>query len=178
FVAEAPARVVVTIVRKGPLFEGTAEVRDGAGAVLWSYPPLAVNDCHLVVDGLGLAIGVRLDPPGPKPAPPVPAPPAAPPPPAPPPAAPPPPAPPPAAPPPPPSSPSPAPAPQRFRLGLGSALAFGTTPRAVAVDLTADVGARFAAFAQTFSIAAEARWTPPVGTETEGGTHHLTVSQF
>src|SRR6185503_3632425 len=58
FAAEAPARLVVTIVRKGPMFQGTAEIRDADGAVLWSYP-LADGDCHLVVDGIGFATGVK-----------------------------------------------------------------------------------------------------------------------
>src|SRR5262245_62051222 len=65
FVAEAPERLLVSIQRKGRKFHGLAEIRDRTGAVLWSFP-VAVSDCHLVVDGLGFAIGVALDPPHPR----------------------------------------------------------------------------------------------------------------
>lgn len=60
----AEARLVVTIVRAGQTYRGRAELRDKAGAVLWprALPPL--TDCYSVVEGLGFAVSVKLDPVG------------------------------------------------------------------------------------------------------------------
>lgn len=62
FAADAPARLVVTIRRKGGLLEGAAEVRGPADEALWSFATV-LPECHLVMDSLAIAIGLALDPP-------------------------------------------------------------------------------------------------------------------
>lgn len=64
FSPSAETRLVVTIVRAGQAYLGRAELRDKAGAVLWprALPPF--TDCYSVVEGLGFAVSVKLDPVG------------------------------------------------------------------------------------------------------------------
>ena len=72
FSPNAETRLVVTIVRAGQAYRGRAELRDKTGAVLWPRVMPPFTDCYAVVEGLGLAIGVKLDPlgrGGPKPPP-------------------------------------------------------------------------------------------------------------
>ncbi len=64
FSSDAEARLVVTIVRAGQSYRGRAELRDKAGAVLWPRALSPLNDCYSVVEGLGFAVSVKLDPVG------------------------------------------------------------------------------------------------------------------
>ena len=64
FSPEAEARLVVTIVREGPAYRGRAELRDRAGAVLWPRTLGPFADCQSLVEGLGLAVSIKLDPGG------------------------------------------------------------------------------------------------------------------
>ena len=71
FSPDAEMRLVVTVLRAGRRYRGRAELRDATGAVLWprELPPFA--DCYTVVEGLGFAVSIKLDPVGrtePKPA--------------------------------------------------------------------------------------------------------------
>lgn len=64
FSPSAETRLVVTIVRSGQAYRGRADLRDKTGAVLWprALPPF--TDCYSLIEGLGLAVSVKLDPVG------------------------------------------------------------------------------------------------------------------
>jgi len=64
FSAAAETRLVVTIIRKGQAYGGRAELRDKSGAVLWPRALGPFADCQSLVEGLGLAVSVKLDPAG------------------------------------------------------------------------------------------------------------------
>jgi hypothetical protein len=70
FSPDASARLVVTLQRKGRLYQGRMELRDGAEAMLWERDMDAFADCRELIDFLALSAAVHLDPvPLPKPAP-------------------------------------------------------------------------------------------------------------
>ena len=66
FVVDAPARLVVTISREGSHYRGRWEVFDAAGLVRRrDIPPAgvaALPDCYNLVQGVGLAFAVELEP--------------------------------------------------------------------------------------------------------------------
>jgi hypothetical protein len=143
--AEAETHLAVTIVRAGQAYKGRAELRDGDGAVLWprSLGPFA--DCQSLVEGLGLAVSIKLDPggaEGPK------------------------------APPPSvvatPSEEAPAPSPRRealkvrhwIHMGASMVLGLGVAPRAAA-GVVMDVGFRLPTWPEALWVALEVRAYPP-----------------
>ncbi len=149
----------MTITREGRMYKGHAEVRSEVGALLYTRERGPGADCQMIVEGLGFAISVALDPSGqageeaqqpPAPAgpePPVkqvtaPAP--------------------------------PAPAlleekePFRIRIGASAVLGLGVAPRPAA-GVAIDVGLRWS----TFSLALEARAYPPAEGAAETGLVQL-----
>jgi hypothetical protein len=59
--------MVVRLGRRGTGYEGTAELFDAAGAVIWTkvYPGpthLPLSSCESVIDGLALCIAIKVDP--------------------------------------------------------------------------------------------------------------------
>jgi hypothetical protein len=66
FAVDAPARLVVTISREGSHYRGRWEVFDAAGLVRRrDIPPAgvaALPDCYNLVQGVGLAFAVELEP--------------------------------------------------------------------------------------------------------------------
>ncbi len=140
----APYALRIAIDRRGASFIGAVELRDTAGRVLWSRPPLAESDCRRLAGVIGgLTVTIAIDtassqataapPPPIEQAPMAPAAPA------------------PIA--PPSSSSIPRPA---FRLGVRAAGAFGVGPAPTAA-ITADIGAGW----RLFSIAVEGRADVP-----------------
>ena len=122
FTADAPARLVVHVTRRGSHILGALQFYDDKGASGWSKSAsVRANDCGTLFAVMGgdIEYEFSLAPPVPAQAPPVVAPPVV--------------APPPREDPPAPTNPI------SLRFGLGSALGFGTAPR-VALGLTADVG--------------------------------------
>jgi hypothetical protein len=168
-------RLVITVKRRAPGYEGSAELHDPKGDVAWTraFPPKA--SCFLLVDRLAFAVAFRIDPPG-APPPPAPAPSA-------------PPAPEPPKPPPAPAEPKPAPvapeppepppvvpraAPVRAaivpRVGAGVWADFGLAPRPL-VGVKVDAGFQ----REWFSIAGEFRWDPASTAPLQGGGNVSTV---
>jgi hypothetical protein len=157
FAPTAETRLIVTITREGPFYKGRAELRDRSGALLWPrvLPPFA--DCHSVVEGLGLAVSVKLDPVG-APAP-TPTPPLA----------------------PPQTRPDSAlsPEPQRhdrFRIGATAVLGLGVAPRPAA-GVAVDLGFR-PPFWPTFSLSVEVRAYPPARGPAETGPAQIRTWQI
>jgi hypothetical protein len=139
FAPAAVTRLVVTVGREGQGYTARAVLRDKSGAVLYTRERGPLSDCQQVVEGLGFAVSVKLDPggrpsaPSPQPASP-------------------------SAPLPVKEEPAPSPPPEpRARRRVGAALAFGlgVAPRPV-VGFALDVGLRWPAF----SIALEGRVFP------------------
>jgi hypothetical protein len=140
-VAAAPTRLVVTVKRDGRGYTARAVIRDASGAVLYARERGPRSDCQAIVEGLGFAISVALDPGGPAVTPPPQ--------------------------PPPPSAPKPPmidqPAPvlpppeasARRRVGAALAFGLGVAPRPAA-GLAIDVGLRW----PSFSLAVEGRVFP------------------
>jgi hypothetical protein len=168
FVNNAPARLVVTVVYRAGLYHGRAELHDGT-RIAWEDPVKPeLHDCRTVIHALGIAVAIKLDPPG-APPPPLPAPmePSADLPPAPKPlpdASPPVPNPPLAE---PPSTSARKPArkaappamPLRLRCGLTGAVALWIAPSDTAFEWAMDCGVR----GRIFSISTELRGSPPAG---------------
>jgi hypothetical protein len=150
--AGAPAALLVRtrITRQGAGYAAAVELRDSAGHVLWTRPPLGDADCSRLVRIIAtITIPTLLEPPLQAPAPP--------------------PLPPPPAPPPPPVAPPPdakAPPAGRpaFRLGARAALVVGAGP-AVTASLAAAVGAGW----EHFSIHLEGRADLPATGTVEAG---------
>jgi hypothetical protein len=142
----APAQYVlrIAISRQVPSFVGAVELRDTAGSLLWSRPPLAESDCRRLASVIGgVTVTIAIDtastqaaaavaaPVAPIPIAPAPPPPEA----------------------PPPSSPTPRPA---FRLGVRAAGAVGVGAAPTAA-FTVDLGAGW----RLWSIAVEGRADVP-----------------
>ena len=163
------ARLAVTVRREGRMYKGRAEVRSEAGALLYTRERGPGADCQMIVEGLGFAISVGLDPSGragdevPPAAPPI-------------------------VPEPPvkqvvaPALPAPEPpalppleqkAPFRVRIGGSVALGFGVAPRPAA-GLVIDVGLRW----PTFSLALEGRAYPPAEGAADTGLVQLLTWQI
>jgi hypothetical protein len=147
-VPQAPARLTVTVSRRAQQYEATAELRDEAGAVLWTRPFAPTSSCSGLVEDVAVYVSAKLEPRA-KDQPPTPL----------------------AAPgvsdvaqPPHPLERHTMPAdPLLFLLGLGSTLGFGVAPR-VAVGLTADAGIHYSVDAgpfDGFSLSLGLRWDPP-----------------
>ncbi|MEP7125356.1 MAG: hypothetical protein ABJE95_30775 [Byssovorax sp.] len=146
---EPSSRLMVVLRRREAGYEGTAELRDTAGAVTWAmvfpgppHPPSAT--CTSLIAALAFGLSVEVDPVEPpsveRPPPPVAQPPIAT---------------------PPPAKPD---APTRpFRIGVSPWVDFATAPR-VAVSLSLDLGFRVA----WFSLDLEGRWDPPAAATTSG----------
>ena len=64
FYPDAETRLVVTVRRKGQAYRGRAELRSSEGAVLWPRELGPFADCQSLVEGLGLAVSIKLDPGG------------------------------------------------------------------------------------------------------------------
>ena len=151
-----------TIARRPGGFVATVELRDPAGRLLWSRPPLAEADCGRLVSVIGgLTVTIAIDNAATAAAA----------------VAPPPPEPPPTLPPPPPTPlPPPPPAPwPRVRLGVRAAAAVGVGV-GPAASLSADLGLGW----QPFSVAVEGRADVPatgdVGMGVQGRTSVLAAS--
>ncbi len=154
FAPEAPARLAVTLGRRGYGYEGTTTLYSATGAVLWtrtlpppSYPP--ATSCPSLVESLALSATNEIDPAVPVPLP---------------------------LPPPPvalpiavprkPDEPPPLPVerwPFAFRIGAAFVVDLATAPRPAA-GLSVDLGFRVS----WFSLEMEGRWAPPAGTSIEG----------
>jgi hypothetical protein len=153
FTADAPARLVVLVTRKGPHILGSIQFYDDKGAPGWSKAAsVRANDCGALFAVMGGDIEYEFSPAPPLPAhaPPVVAPPVVA---------------------PPPHEDPPAPTnPISLRFGLGSALGFGTAPR-VALGLTADVGIYWPLTSLPFdgvSLTLGGRWDPPAAGQVSG----------
>jgi hypothetical protein len=153
FRADAPEHLSVVLTRRGRTYVGRAELRDARGALVWPRELAPMEDCASVVEGLGFAVAVKLDPAGPPPAAPPPSAPA--------------PAPPPVAPLPARDAPVPpaAPAPRRFRLSLAGLAGFGLSPAVVAGGAALGFGVAW----QPVTISIEARAFPVAKGTAEGG---------
>jgi hypothetical protein len=159
FSPEAEARLVVTIVREGHAYRGRAELRDRVGAVLWPRALGPFADCQSLVEGLGLAVSIKLDPGGGEG---------------------------PTAPPPlqrplPPEeeeeTTAPAPSPRRteelkvrpwIKLGASMVLGLGVAPRPAA-GIAADIGFRLPSWPETLWVALELRAFPPAEGQADAG---------
>lgn len=160
-------RLMVTITRNGRMYKARAEVRSKAGALLYERELGPSTDCQHIVEGLGFAVSVALDPVGgerpvPQPPSPPPAPPAleppvkqAP------------------APPLPAPEPPPKEAPFRLRAGAQVALGIGVAPRPAA-GVAIDVGLRW----PTISLALEGRAYPPAEGAADTGLVQLRTWQI
>jgi hypothetical protein len=77
---EARWRLAVTVKRKAPGYEGSADILDPSGKVTWTRSMPAKARCHDLLDALALVVAFYIDPiegfPSPPPLPPAPAPPA------------------------------------------------------------------------------------------------------
>jgi hypothetical protein len=153
FTADARARLVVTVTRKGRQLIGALQFYDVKGAAGWSKVlPVRANDCGTLLAAMGAEIEYELSqaPTFPAEAPPVVAVPVA----------------------APPSHEDP-PAPTNpilLRFGLGAALGFGTAPR-VALGVSADVGIYWPLASLPFdgvSLTLEGRWDPPAAGHVPG----------
>ena len=161
FDGASPTRLVVRAQGDGTRHAGSAELRDGAGALLWSVAvgPLA-QDCAAVMDALALSIAIKLGPPrrapaqaggrlfgveGESAAAPIE---------------------------PDGVAPAVARAPLRFRVGAGAALELATAP-GLALGLSLDVGLRW----PSFSLSLEGRAVLPSSGTVTGGTE-VTTSRF
>jgi len=164
FAPSADARLVVTVAREGRSYKGHAEVRSKAGALLYERDRGPGADCQLIVEGLGFAVSVALDPGGGEsPEPQAPSPPRAPelpvkqaP-----------------APVPPAPEPFEQKAPFRVRIGASAALGIGVAPRPAA-GVAIDVGLRW----PTFSVALEGRAYPPAEGAADTGLVQLRTWQI
>ena len=147
-VPQAPARLTVTVSRRAQQYDATAELRDEAGAVLWTRPFAPTSSCSGLVEDVAVYVSAKLEPRA-KDQPRTPL----------------------AAPgvsdvaqPPRPLERDTMPAdPLILLLGLGSTLGFGVAPR-VAVGLTADAGIHYSVEAgpfSGFSLSLGLRWDPP-----------------
>lgn len=166
FSPEAEAGLVVTIVREGRAYRGRAELRDGGGAMLWPRTLGPFADCQALVEGLGLAVSVKLDPGGaevPKAPPPLPLP----------------------LPPEEEETTSPAPIPQRMddrkvrpwiKLGASMVLGLGVAPRPAA-GIAADVGFRLPSWPEALWVALEMRAYPPAEGHADAGTMRVRTWQ-
>lgn len=155
---DAKALLTVTVVRHDRLYEASAELRDEAGAVLWTRPFAPASSCSDLLQNVALVVSEKLEPRAkalpaadtsrsPDTAQP------------------------------PPSAERPTtPDPLLLVVGLGATLGFGRAPRP-AVGMTADIGLHCSLDAgplNGFSLALGARWDPPAGAQIEGrnpGTH-------
>ena len=153
FTADARARLVVTITRKGRQLTGALQFYDVKGAPGWSKVlPVRANDCGTLLAAMGAEIEYEFSqaPMFPAEAPPVVAVPVVV---------------------PPSHEDPPAPAkPILLRFGLGAALGFGTAPR-VALGLSADVGIYSPLASLPFdgvSITLGGRWDPPAAGDVPG----------
>lgn len=153
FDASAALRLLVTLRKEAGRYAGIASLLDESGALRWSFPLGPVADCHTLIEGLSLAVAVRLRempaaPPAmpprgrlfgydgdPKPAGE--------------------------------AAPLPAalPAPIRLRLGASAGLAFGSAPGPVALGGAVEVGFGWKALSVSLQVRADA----PSGTEVEAG---------
>ncbi len=69
-------RLVLTVRKQAPGYEGTAELRDPKGDVMWTTPIPPKASCFILLDRLSFKTAFRIDPPdAPPPAPPPPPPP-------------------------------------------------------------------------------------------------------
>ena len=62
FSPNAETQLVVTIARAGQAYRGHAELRDEAGALLWPRVVPPFTDCYSIIESLGFAVSVKLDP--------------------------------------------------------------------------------------------------------------------
>jgi hypothetical protein len=152
FAPEAAARLTVTLRRRGYGYEGTTDLYDAAGALLWTrtlppptFPPAA--SCPSLVESLALSATNYIDPAVPLAlplapvAPPIPMPRK-------------------------PDQPPPPPVerwPFAFRVGAAVVVDVGTAPRP-AVGLSLGLGFRVS----WFSLEMEGRWDPPAGASIDG----------
>jgi hypothetical protein len=166
--ADARWRLAVTVKRKAPGYEGSADIYDPSGKVTWTRSMPAKVRCHELLDALALVVAFYIDPieglpsPPPAPAPAAPAPASTLPAPEPPPSLP---APPESTnPPPAPVPPTPAPSPTPWRLGASAWVDFGLAPLPLAgVKLDAEYRT------ERFSLAGELRWDPSASAPLPGG---------
>jgi hypothetical protein len=143
--------LTVRLARGAGGFVATAERRDLAGRVLWTRPPLVDADCRHLIDVLGMAIAIELDPGAAGLAPPAPPPPEPPP--------------PPPLPPPPPPAPPPLAAPRpAFRIGARAGVSLGVLP-GPAPSVIAEVGVGW----PFFSLGLEGRADLPITTTVDDG---------
>lgn len=63
FGPEGRGRVAVTLRRVGRLYQATAELFDDKGASVWTLPLPPIRDCFTLLDGLGFAVALKLEPP-------------------------------------------------------------------------------------------------------------------
>ena len=144
-VPQAPARLTVTVSRRAQQYEATAELRDEAGAVLWTRPFAPTSSCSGLVEDVAVYVSAKLEPRAKDQPPPVPE----------------------------VSDISQPPGPLErdtmptdpliLLIGLGSTLGFGVAPR-VAVGLTVDGGIHYTVDAgpfDGFSLSVGVRWDPP-----------------
>jgi hypothetical protein len=146
FTADARARLVVTVTRKGRQLIGALQFYDVKGAAGWSKVlPVRANDCGTLLAAMGAEIEYEFSqaPTFPAEAPPVVAPPVDTP--------------------PPHEDPPASTKPILLRFGLGAALGFGTAPR-VALGVSADIGIYWPLASLPFdgvSLTLGGRWDPP-----------------
>jgi len=150
-------RLVLTVARRAPGYEGSAELHDPNGDIAWTRSFTAKPTCYALLDRLATATALRIDPPGAPPPPsprclssPAPAPP-----------------PPPEPPTPPlfvePATPPEPKTPLSFRFGTGLWADLISSDRG-SVGLTLDAGVRYG----WFSVAVEGRGDPPIGSTVHG----------
>lgn len=155
----AKPQLTVTVVRRDRLYEASAELRDEAGAVLWTRPFAPASSCSDILQNVALVVSEKLEPRAKPPQ--IPEAPRS------------------------PDAAQPAhsaeespamPDPLLVVFGLGATLGFGRAPRP-ALGMTADIGLHWsldAAPLDGLSLSLGARWDPPAGAAIEGrnpGTH-------
>jgi hypothetical protein len=167
FTADARARVVVKLTRRGGQILGAIQFYDDAGAPGWSRVfPVRANDCATLLGAIGAEVDFQFSPHGLPPLAPVVAPievikPTL------------------------PEDPPTPIQPVLFRFGLGAALGFGTAPR-VALGVSGDVGIYWPLVSLPFegvSLTLGGRWDPPAAGQVPGlreservGTSRLLVT--
>ena len=64
-VATADTMLTVALSRRGRAYAGRVAIVDGKGRTLWSRPTITLDDCASVIEGLGFAAAIKMDPAGP-----------------------------------------------------------------------------------------------------------------